>query len=185
MLTKTQTVRRIPRTLTEGRHMTLSMRACAACATLEEHDKVLDLSCGDGQLLSHLNRQMRLTLCGLCETPEQARAVRETLMDVDVIPGRMDDIPWRDMTFNAVLLSAGLQQEDARRVLAEALRVLRTGGQLVLTVPAFRAREGVLPKRETMRLMQEAGYRAVSSRAALAGSVIVGWKNAEEDEEAE
>ena len=179
MLIKTQTVRRIPNTIPEGRRMTLSMRACAAWATLEEHDKVLDLACGDGQLLCHLNRCMRLTLCGLCETPEQARAVRETLMDVDVISGRMDDIPWRDTTFNAVLLSSGLPQEDARRVLAETMRVLRAGGQLVLTVPFFRG-EGGLSKREIMRLMQEAGYRAVSSRKALAGSVIVGWKKNEE-----
>lgn len=180
MLTKTQTVHHIPCVIPERRRMTLSMRACAAWATLEEHDKVLDLSCEDGQLLGYLNQRMRLTLCGLCETPEQARVVRESLTDVDVISGRMDDIPWRDMTFNAVLLSAGLPQEDARRVLAETLRVLRAGGQLVLTVPLLRAREGGLSKRETMRLMQETGYHAVSSRAALSGSVIVGWKKGEE-----
>ena len=104
MLTKTQTVRRMPWAVRGNGRISLSLRACAAWAVLEEHDKVLDLCCGDGLLLTYLNQRMRLNLCGLCETPEQARAVRETLTDVDVISGRMDDIPWRDMTFNAVLL---------------------------------------------------------------------------------
>ena len=182
MLTKTQTVRRMPWVAPGSSHMSLTMRACVSWATLEEHDKVLDLCCGDGQMLSYLNQRMRLTLCGLCETPEQARAVRESLMDVDVISGRMDDIPWRETTFNAVLLSAALPADDARRVLAETLRVLRDGGQLVLTVPYLRARETGLPAREVMRLMQETGFHEVSCRTTLAGSVIVGWKKAKKAE---
>lgn len=179
MLTKTQTIRRLPWAVSGGSRMSLTMHACAAWATLEEHDKVLDLSCGNGQLLRHLNCRMRLTLCGLCETPEQARAVRESLMDADAVPGRMDDIPWRDLNFDAVLLSEPLPQDDARRVLAEALRVLRVGGQLVLAVPFFRARDSGLSSREIMRLMQETGYHEVSRRADLGGSVIVGWKKGE------
>ena len=64
-----------------------------AWAAVEEHDKVLDMACGDGQMLSRMNDQLRLTLCGMCETADQARCVSEMLGGADVIPGRMEDIP--------------------------------------------------------------------------------------------
>ena len=94
-----------------------------------------------------------------------------------MIPARLEDIPWRDDTFDAALLPVPLRGEEARRCLAETMRVLHTGGQLVMAVPLFRMRqEGELTRHEIMRLMQEAGFRDVSFRAAGLCGVIVGWK---------
>lgn len=177
MLTKTQALGRYTLALEKDRRLTASMRACAAWATLEEHDKILDMACGRGALLAHLSGKYKLTLCGMCDSPEQARIARESLGDADVIPARLEDIPWRDDTFDAALLPVPLRGEEARRCLAETVRVLHTGGQLVMAVPLFRMRqEGELTRHETMRLMQEAGFRDVSFRAAGLCGVIVGWK---------
>lgn len=176
MLTKTQTLKQMPITFHSSIRLSARMRACAAWATLEEHDKILDMACGDGALLSYLGDRFRLTLCGMCDTPDQARAVRETLDDADVISSRMDDIPWRDGTFNAVFLPAALRGEDARRVFSEALRVLKVGGQFILSAPLFRMTDAELNSREMMRLMQEAGFQSVSYRTAFLSGVIVGWK---------
>lgn len=176
MLTKTQAVGHFPIALRAGQRMNAQMRACAAWATIEEHDKILDMACGEGTLLAHLNDRYRLTVCGMCELPEQARAVRERLDGADVIYGQMEDIPWRDDTFDVVLLAGSLRGE-ARRALAEALRVLRTGGQLVLAAPLFHFRgDGEPHRRELMRLMQEAGFREVSFRAAGLSGAVIGWK---------
>lgn len=179
MLTKTQAQSRFFPALGADQRLTAAMRACVSWAAIEEHDKILDMSCGNGALLKRLDQQYRLTLCGMCETPEMARTAREGIEDADVIAARLEDIPWRDDTFDIALLSAGLRG-DARRVLMEAKRVLRQGGQLVIASPLFSPRgEGSLSRREQMRLMQEAGFREVSFRASGLRGAIIGWKQRE------
>ena len=130
MLTKAQTSREMVFPFfPQGERLTPFMRACALWATLEEHDKILDMACGSGALLSFLNDRYRLTLCGMCDSPEQARAVRQRLEDADVISARLEDIPWRGEIFHAVLLPVLLRGEEMRQALSEAYRVLRYGGR--------------------------------------------------------
>ena len=175
MLTKTQTAGRIS-LLGAHRRLNAAMRACVSWASIEEHDKVLDMACGDGRMLAYLNDQLRLTLCGMCEQADQARVISEMLGDADVIPARMEDIPWRNETFDTVLLSSSMKGEP-RRILAEAIRVLRAGGEFVMSAPVLKfMMEGELNRREIMRLMQEAGFREVSFRATGLCGAIVGWK---------
>lgn len=181
MLTKTQTAGKIS-LLGVPQRMSAAMRACVNWAAIEEHDKILDMACGEGQVLAHLNDQLRLNLCGMCESPQQARAVCELLGDADVIPARMEDIPWRNDTFDVVLLSAPIKGEP-RRVLEEALRVLHAGGQFVMASPLFSHHyEGETNRRELMRLMQETGFREVSFRATGLFGAIIGWKKGKVDE---
>lgn len=175
MLTKTQTAGKLS-LLGVHQHLNAAMRACVNWAAIEEHDKILDMACGDGRILAHLNDQLRLTLCGMCDSSDQARAVSELLGGADVIPARMEDIPWRDNTFDEVLLSSPMKG-DAQRVLAEALRVLRAGGQFVMASSLLSPRgEGEISRRELMRLMQEAGFREVSFRATGLFGAVIGWK---------
>ena len=179
MLSKTQVMDRWY--LEKSRNLRLNgqMRACATWSAVEEHDKILDMACGEGALLQHLSENLRLTLCGMCDSADAARAARERLGDADVIPGRMEDIPWRDGTFDIVMLPSALRG-DARRVLYEALRVLRDGGQMTISFPVFQMRiEGEMSRRELMRLMQEAGFQDVSFRASGFYGVISGWKKRE------
>ena len=180
MLTKTQTAGKL--TLAGVRQrMTAAMRACVNWAAIEEHDKILDMASGEGQMLAYLNDQLRLNLCGLCENAEQARAMADLLGDADVVPGRMEDIPWRDDTFDVALLSAPIRG-DTRHVLEETHRVLRAGGQFVMASPLLSWRnEGETGRRELMRLMQETGFREVSFRATGLFGAIIGWKKAPVD----
>ncbi len=132
-------------------------------------------------MLARLNDQLRLPLCGMCETPDQARYVSEMLGGADVIPARMEDIPWRDDTFDVILLSASLRGE-ARRVLSEVNRALRPGGQFVMASSVFfHTGEGEPARREIMRRMQEAGFREVSFRMTGLCGAIVGWKKGKID----
>ena len=183
MLTKPEAMGELATVLESGKgqRLTAQQRGCAGWATLEEHDKVLDMACGDGMLLSHLGEQCRLALCGMCESPDQARNVREMLGEADVISARMDDIPWRDDTFNAVFLPVALRGEEFRRAIGEVRRVLKVGGQFIHAVPMrFIRGEDCLSRREIMRLLQENGFREVSCRAGFLCSVIIGWKKPEQ-----
>lgn len=181
MLTKTTTLNSYQAALGMKKRLTAPMRACASWAMLEEHDKILDMACGDGALLSNLNDKMRLTLCGLCEQPQQARAVREMLDDADVISGRVDDIPWRDDSFDIVLLPTGVKGEVARRAIEEAFRVLHQGGQFVMASSHVQMNESGLSRRELMRVMQETGFTAVSCRKNLMCGALVGFKPRKEE----
>ncbi|MBQ6950300.1 MAG: class I SAM-dependent methyltransferase [Clostridia bacterium] len=183
MLTKTTTLNSYQAALGIKKRLTAPMRACASWAMLEEHDKILDMACGDGALLSNLNDKMRLTLCGLCEQPQQARAVREMLDDADVISGRVDDIPWRDDSFDIVLLPTGVKGEVARRAIEEAFRVLHQGGQFVMASSHVQMNESGLSRRELMRVMQETGFTAVSCRKNLMCGALVGFKPRKEKAE--
>ena len=176
MLTKTTTLNSYQAALGMKKRLTAPMRACASWAMLEEHDKILDMCCGDGALLSSLNEKMRLTLCGLCEQPEQARAVREMLDDADVISGRVDDIPWRSDSFDIVLLPTAIRGDMARGAIQEAFRVLHEGGQFVMASAHMQVGENGLSRREMMRLMQESGFASVSCRNNLFCGALVGWK---------
>jgi len=176
MLSKTQVLARWPQQRPHVHRLNAPMRACATWAAIEEHDKVLDMACGDGELLYKLGENCRLTLCGMCESADQARIAREVLDDADVVPGRMEDIPWRDQTFDVVMLPSAVRG-DARRVLREAFRVLRQGGQMTLAMPVVQLKgDGDTGRREMMRLMQEAGFKEVSFRASGVYGVISGWK---------
>ena len=181
MLSKMQTAARISQ-LGAHRRLSAAMRACVSWASLEEHDKVLDMACGDGRMLAHLNDQLRLTLCGICETLDQARGISEMLGDADVVPARMEDIPWRDETFDAVLLSVPMKGE-ARLILDEIRRVLRPGGQFVMSCPLtpFRSEEK-MSRREMMRLMQETGFQEVSFRASGFWGAVIGWRKGKVEE---
>ena len=179
MLSKTQVLNRKPMVRRPFYHLNAAMRACAAWAAIEEHDKILDMACEDGALLGKMGENCRLNRCGLCDSPEKARIAREVLQDADVIPGRMDDIPWRDSTFDIVMLPAPIKG-DARRVMEEAFRVLRGGGQMTVASPVLEIlQENELNRREMMRLMQEAGFKEVSFRASGLYGVISGWKRRE------
>ena len=181
MLTKTQTAGKIA-LLGVHQHLNAAMRACINWAAIEEHDKILDMSCGNGQALCRLNDQLRLNLCGICENAEQARIVCDLLGDADVVPGRMEDIPWRDDTFDVAYLSAPMKGEP-RRILREVTRVLRPGGQFVMAAPLLPYHnEGELSRRELMRLMQEEGFKEVSFRATGLFGAIIGWKKGKIDE---
>lgn len=179
MLTKTQTLSRWE--LQKGVNLRLNgqMRACATWSAIEEHDKILDMACGEGALLQHLSEKYRLTVCGMSDSPDKARIARERLRDADVVPGRLEDIPWRNDTFDIVMLPATIRG-DARRIFEEALRVLKAGGQMTVASSVFQIHlESEVNRRELMRLMQEAGFQDVTFRTSGLCGAISGWKKRE------
>ena len=156
-------------------------RAVAEWATIEEHERVLDLHCAEGALLAELTEKLRLRACGICESAEQAHALRGILSDADVLCARPVDIPWRDGAFDAVLSGASAQSySDFEQVLDEVLRVLRPGGQFVISAPySF---DDASSPRALMRRMQKAGFRNVSWRTRRLNGVCIAWKRSPGDD---
>jgi ubiquinone/menaquinone biosynthesis C-methylase UbiE len=106
---------------------------------LEPGIEILDLACGHGRIANALaERGARVT--GLDATPlflERAR--RDAVVrgvEVEYVDGDMRSLPWPEGSFDRVLswfTSFGyFDDSDNRRVLAEARRVLRPGGRLLI-----------------------------------------------------
>lgn len=106
---------------------------------LESGLDVLDLACGHGRIANRL-ADLGAHVTGLDATPlflEQARRqAAERELEVTYVEGDMRSLPWPDGSFDRVIswfTSFGYFADDEnRRVLQEACRVLRPGGRLLI-----------------------------------------------------
>ena len=136
--------------------------------TRKEQPDVLDLGCGTGVVLRELKSwanpiglDMSDLALGFCRQRELAR----------LICGDGSQLPLRDGTMDAIIgLDIFEHIEDDVAAFSEAYRVLRPGGVLVLSVPAFRSLWGP----HDVALMHHRRYRAseVRNRLSDAGFVV-------------
>lgn len=100
-----------------------------------ERTRVLDLGCGTGAVLAALDYRRKAV--GL-DMSEQALAYCRERGVTALALGRGEHIPFGTGTFDAVVaLDVFEHIEDDAAALREAFRVLKPGGALVLSVPAF------------------------------------------------
>jgi SAM-dependent methyltransferase len=106
---------------------------------LQPTTKVLDLACGHGRIANRL-AQRGANVTGLDANEMLLRYAREEAADaglaVEYVSGDMRSLPWQEGTFDCVIswfTSFGYFEDDENRhVLAEARRVLRPGGRLLI-----------------------------------------------------
>jgi SAM-dependent methyltransferase len=109
-------------------------------AALRHGEVVLDLGCGAGidTLLAAQQVGPAGRVVGIDMTPEmvartRANAAAAGLPNVEVRDGLMEDLPLPDASVDVVISNGVLNLSTRKsRVLAEALRVLRPGGRIVI-----------------------------------------------------
>ncbi|MGI5187296.1 class I SAM-dependent methyltransferase [Promicromonospora sp. CA-289599] len=102
--------------------------------------RVLDVGCGSGELLEHLQEQGAVP-SGVDPAPRMAELARARAIGVDVRLGDLERLPFDDGAFDVVLAVNAFQfAEDQDLALAEARRVLAPGGVVGLAGWAERAR---------------------------------------------
>jgi sarcosine/dimethylglycine N-methyltransferase len=117
-------------------------RMASLPAGLDRDSRVLDLGAGYGGAARHLAKRFgcHVTALNLSET-ENARNQqmnREQGLEqlIDVVDGSFEDVPAGDSSFDLVWSQDAILHSGHRdRVIAEAARVLRAGGELVFTDP--------------------------------------------------
>ena len=106
--------------------------------------KLLDAGCGTGGMLRTLRETrpewqiMGLDLSSVAVEYCQQRGLAE------VIPGSVDEMPFRNASFDVVVSLDVLyhRQVSQNRALSETARVLKPGGLLILNLPAFDVLKG-------------------------------------------
>ena len=111
-------------------------RATLSRLQLRPEDRVLDIGCGTGELLSRIAaRYPAARLAGLDPVPEMlAVAKRKLSGDVDLRVGWADELPWPEGSFDLVVSCNMFHYvTHPLAALREMQRVLRPGGQIVIT----------------------------------------------------
>ena len=134
---------------------------------------VLDLGCGTGSMVRELRRMGR-PVVGIDMLPDGIGALKAAVPDAMVVQADGGLLPVADLSLEAVLALDVIEHVDDRRVLLEIHRALRSGGLLVLMVPAlprlWSARDVAggharrYTRRGLVRLLAETGFEVQEMR---------------------
>ena len=128
--------------LEEDRHWWFATRTRAILAYLDRYvgpgkgGKVLDIGCGAGNMAHHLAHYGDVV--GVDNNPRPLAVARER--GLDVREGLAEDLPLEDEVFGLVALLDTVEHvpdEGETKVFQECWRVLKPGGKLLVTAPAF------------------------------------------------
>lgn len=99
--------------------------------------RIVDLGCGSGRLLDSLARRGQVSALDM--NPDSVEIAKSRGHE-DVQVGKVEALPWEDDTFDLLTSLDVLEHTaDDRIALAEYGRVVKPGGHLLITVPAYEA----------------------------------------------
>ncbi len=112
----------------------LEVKTLLGLARLSPDAQVLELGCGGGELLGHLERQVRLAV-GVDLSPQGLRLARRAER-VSALGARVEALPFRDGTFDAVVAQHLVEHlPEPIEAMLEWSRVMRPGAVLALVTP--------------------------------------------------
>lgn len=95
--------------------------------------QALDAACGTGRQ-SAILRQLGHSVVGIDSSPAMLRLAKAKVPDADFRLGRLDQLPAPDAAFDLAVCSLALTHlPDIRGAVAELARVVRPGGQIVIS----------------------------------------------------
>ena len=177
------------------------MKAVAKWVQIDPEDRILDMSCGNGEILQCLSQRMDCQISAMTSSVEQFRQVRGNLGNVNVMYAQPEDIPWKDESFDVVMCNtAMIEMIHPEKILKEVIRVLRPGGQFLLTAPCYpKILKGVLEfnkkhengffqgfftKEEMIITLENLGFKNIFFQKEKGWiGVAVGWKPSAIDED--
>lgn len=107
--------------------------ALVSAVTLEENAAVLDVACGNGDLLAQLNRKCSIQGTGVDISDEMIRVAIAKHPQFKFLVSRCTPLPFQSSSYDAITVSAGFHHfPDPDGFAAEAFRVLKNGGRIYI-----------------------------------------------------
>lgn len=104
---------------------------------IEPHHRVLDLGCGTGRFYRSLQQKNPLTF-GIDIRPEGLRDTKRAVPHGLLIQADISSLPIKTDTFDWIIMQDVMEHiEDDQKLSQAFYHLLRPGGHLLLTVPAF------------------------------------------------
>lgn len=161
--------------------LTRAESALANWALVDDHQAVLELGLTDGTVLDHLMNRYNIRACGACFDADTAQNARQRLLGAEVMYTLPDDIPWRNNSFDRVLVTQPLPARlDCGGWTAEVLRTLKPGGRLLMALPILKhdgtagsLRERYVRPKDLLKKLSTCGFDDVSYRYAFAAHAIL------------
>ena len=121
--------------ITEARHK-FFYKTIFEHTKLKKNPIVLDAGCGDGTNLISMNTIPGLIVCGIDYNPLRITRAKNKLQETSIIQGDLLKLPFKEQTFDVILLNHVLEHipEDSV-VLHELNRSLKQDGLLIVGVP--------------------------------------------------
>ncbi|QJT09594.1 DVU_1556 family methyltransferase [Oceanidesulfovibrio marinus] len=140
--------------------------------------RVLDIGCGLGATVRLLRERYKLRAYGLDLTPELLIQARNEQRDAGLLCGSAASIPLRGAVLDAVFMECVLSLcPDPAAALAEAARVLRPGGVLVLS-DVYRRDPGFAGGPNASGCLRGAATRYdLHARIDAAGLSVLTWED--------
>jgi len=115
-----------------------NLRVDKACAVAKGGERLLDIGCGSGLLGARMKEKYQY-LCGVDIVESAVEMARKMGMDAQVVNLNAAPLPYEQNTFDTITILATLQYiYDPYFLLRECQRVLKPGGNLLISIPNMR-----------------------------------------------
>lgn len=152
----------------DGRFVRCMYREVVRRAVSLPGDRVLDLGCGNGNLIRMLREVKRASCWGADLSPQMIREAGKNLGDkVNLAVADAAALPYGDGQFDIVICNASFHHyTEPERAVEEIRRVLRTGGTLILGDPT-------IPGRLARKLLNRAVHKRDSGDYKIYGKTEI------------
>jgi len=162
--------------------------------TIPQNSKVLDVACGNGVLLNMINNKQKIEGYGIDISNAMIYEAKTKNPTFSLSVSNSSNLVFDDNYFDIVTVCAAFHHfSEPRQFLNEALRVLKSNGQLVVMEPYFpfvirHVSNLLIPfikmgdvkiysKKELIRMLEDTGFSKVQySKETKHGCMILGRK---------
>lgn len=103
---------------------------------LKEHDRILDIGCGNGRLLKMIANKIKIEAFGIDVSEEMIKAAREENREIIFCVSEADKTPYEDGFFDAITVCCAFHHfADPEAFLKEAHRILKPQGKIYIADP--------------------------------------------------